>query len=255
MPLFQFLRRKWIASKPFPGSWLKILEERVPVWRRLPSGYRETLKKHMPILMAEKNYEGCAGLELTEEKKVIITAYACVPILAETADYYDGLQAILVYPDSYVAPVMEYEEGGVVTEGFEPRSGEYRGTGNIVLAWSEIEKTVRGEAAGQNLIYHEFSHLLDDRYGLSSGVTDHGEIVREDEWTRTLGKAYKRHLRNMRGNRRSVLDEYGATSPAEFFSVASEAFFESAEELFREMPDLYRILKDFYGLDPISWKG
>ncbi|PWN06265.1 zinc-dependent peptidase [Rhodohalobacter mucosus] len=255
MPLFQYLRRKWIARKPFPDSWKKVLEQKVPVWRRLPSAYREVLQQHIPIIIAEKNFEGCAGLDLTEEMKVIITAYACVPILEETANYYEDLQAILVYPDSYVAPVMEYNEGGVVTEGFEPRSGEYWGTGNIVLAWSEIEKTLQGEASGQNLIYHEFSHLLDDRYGLTSGVSDEGEIMREDEWTRTLAKAYRKHLSNMRGNRRSVLDEYGATSPAEFFSVASEAFFESADELFREMPDLYRILKDFYGLDPISWKG
>lgn len=217
--------------------------------------YRETLKKHIPIILAEKNFEGCAGLDLTEEMRVIITAYACVPILEETADYYDGLQAILVYPDNYVAPVMEYEEGGVVTEGFEPRSGEYWGSGNIVLAWSEIEKTLKGEAFGQNLIYHEFSHQLDDRYGLSSGVTNDGKVQREDEWTRVLAKSYRKHLRNMQAHRRSVLDEYGTTSPAEFFSVASEAFFENPDELHREMPGLYRILKDFYGLDPITWRG
>lgn len=255
MPLFQYLRRKWITRKPFPESWLKILERRVPVWRRLPSGYKEVLKKHMPVILAEKNFEGCAGLDLTEEMQVIIAAYACVLILEETADYYDGLQAILVYPDSYVAPVLEYEEGGVVTEGFEPRSGEYWGSGNIVLAWSEIEKTLRGEASGQNLIYHEFSHLLDDRYGLSSGVTDEGEILRDDEWTRVLARSYRKHFRNMQAHRRSVLDEYGATSPAEFFSVASEAYFENPDALFREIPDLYRILKQFYGLDPLSWRG
>jgi MtfA peptidase len=255
MPLIQYLKRKWIARKPFPDVWLKTLENRVPVWHRLPSRYRDVLKRHIPVILSEKNFEGCAGLELTEEMKVIIAAYACVPILEETGNYYGGLQAILVYPDNYIAPVREYEEGGVVTEGFEPRSGEYWGTGNIVLAWSEIEKTLRGREAGQNLIIHEFSHQLDDRYGLSAGISVEGEAFRDDEWTQTLARSYRKHLRNMQGRRRSVLDEYGATSPAEFFSVASEAFFESPGALHREVPGLYRILREFYALDPISWKG
>ena len=170
------------------------------------------------------------------------------------ADYYSDLQSILVYPDSYVAPVSDMDEGGIVSEGFEPRSGEYWGTGNIVLAWSEIKKNLSGSRKAQNLIYHEFSHLLDDRYGLTAGITLEGKALREDEWTRVLASSYKKHGRNMNESRRSILDEYGTRSPAEFFSVASEAFFEAPDALHREMPDLYRVLRSFYALDPFSWR-
>ncbi|MDX1590522.1 MAG: zinc-dependent peptidase [Balneolaceae bacterium] len=255
MPLIRYLKRKYISSRPFPESWVPILESKVPVYRRLPKTLRDTLKKHIPIVISEKNYEGCGGLTLSEEMKVIITAYACVLILKEKADYYSDLQSILVYPDSYVAPVSEMDEGGIVSEGFEPRSGEYWGTGNIVLAWCEIKKNLSESGKGQNLIYHEFSHLLDDRYGLTAGITLEGKALREDEWTRVLASSYKKHGRNMNESRRSVLDEYGTRSPAEFFSVASEAFFEAPDALHREMPDLYRVLRSFYALDPLSWRG
>lgn len=255
MPLIRYLKRKYISTRPFPDPWISILEYKVPVYRRLPRTLREQLRKHIPIVISEKNYEGCGGLTLTEEMKVIITAYACVLILKETADYYSDLQSILVYPDSYIAPVSEMNEGGIISEGFEPRSGEYWGTGNIVLAWREIEKNISGSRTGQNLIYHEFSHLLDDRYGLTSGITMEGKALRTDDWTQTLASSYRRHGRNMHENRRSVLDEYGTRSPAEFFSVASEAFFEAPDALHREMPDLYRVLRSFYALNPLSWRG
>lgn len=254
MPLIRYLKRKWLLRRPFPDRWLKILETQVPVYRHLPRDHRALLRQRIPIILNEKHFEGCGGLHITEEIKVIITAYAGVLILKETADYYSDLQAILVYPDSYIAPVMEYEEG-VVSEGFEPRSGEYWGTGNIVLSWKEIENTLSGDNYGQNLIYHEFSHLLDDRYGLTSGISDEGDAIRKDEWTETIARSYRRLRRDTYENRRTVLDEYGTQSPAEFFSVASEAFFEKPDELHRKMPDLYRVLSRFYSLDPLRWKG
>jgi Mlc titration factor MtfA (ptsG expression regulator) len=37
---------------------------------------------------------------------------------------------------------------------------------------------------------------------------------------------------------------------AEFFAVATEAFFEKPAALRRDQPELYRLLVDFYKLDP-----
>jgi Mlc titration factor MtfA (ptsG expression regulator) len=51
----------------------------------------------------------------------------------------------------------------------------------------------------------------------------------------------------------SVLDSYGATNPAEFFAVATEAFFEKPLKLRQNHPELYRELKEFYRQDPAEW--
>ncbi|MGE5028156.1 MAG: zinc-dependent peptidase, partial [Betaproteobacteria bacterium] len=49
-----------------------------------------------------------------------------------------------------------------------------------------------------------------------------------------------------------AIDSYAAESPAEFFAVTSEAFFEIPHVLRREYPDVYRQLAEFYRQDPAA---
>jgi hypothetical protein len=51
---------------------------------------------------------------------------------------------------------------------------------------------------------------------------------------------------------RDVLRDYGAKNEAEFFAVATEAFFERSRRMREETPDLYRELSRFYGQDPAA---
>jgi len=255
VPIFRYLKRKWQLKKPFPAEWEKIIQTKVPVFHSLPDELRDKLRQRIVILLSEKHFEGCGGLELTEEIRVVIAAYAAVLILMEPSDYYGDLQAILVYPDDYTAPVNEEDEGGIVSVGYETRSGEYWGAGNIVLSWGDIKRDIYESKDGHNLIYHEFSHLLDDRYGLTAGISMDGEVIRDDEWSRVLAKAYRRLIRESRTGRSSKLDPYGAKNPAELFSVATEAFFEIPGQLKSSIPDLYSMLQSFYRVDPASWRG
>ena len=231
----------------------RVLRQKVPVYNRLPSGYKDVLRNRIKVLLHEKYFEGCGGLKLTEEMKVVVAAYASILILEEKADYYGDLQSILIYPDDYVAPVSHVTEGGFIEEGFENRKGEYWQAGVIVLSWRDIQTQLYGEErrSGQNLIYHEFSHFLDDRYGLTAGIDQNGDTIRDDEWTKIIAKAYQ----NLRfTGKHSFLDRYGGESPAEFFSVATELFFERPEKLLQENKKLYTLLQNFYRLDPIRWK-
>lgn len=251
--MLRFFIRKWITGRSLKEKQEEVLRRKVPVYRILPSGYKDVLRDRMKVLLYEKYFEGCGGLQLTDEMKVVISAYASVLILEEKADYYGDLQSILIYPDDYFAPVSHQTEGGFIEEGYENRKGEYWQAGVIVLSWRDIESQLYGEQrrSGQNLIYHEFSHFLDDRYGLTAGIDHNGNTLRDDEWTNIIAKAY-RDLRFT--GKHSFLDRYGAESPAEFFSVATELFFERPEKLLQENKKLYILLQNFYGLDPIRWK-
>jgi len=51
----------------------------------------------------------------------------------------------------------------------------------------------------------------------------------------------------------TLLDTYGATSPAEFFAVATEAFLERPVRMRDRHPALYEVLRDYYGQDPAAW--
>lgn len=251
MTLIRFLKRKWIKRKPFPETWLLLLEKYVPVYHKLPEHHKETLKSRIVIFLDEKLFEGCGGLTIDDQIKVVIASYASVLILNEPSDYYPDLQSILVYPDEYIAPVND-ESDGIVTEGTETRKGEYWNLGTIVLSWKDICDNIYGKKRGQNLIYHEFAHQLDHRYGLTAGIDDEGRVHRNDRWTQTLAKAYRR-LRYSKQRRAPVLDDYGATNPAEFFSVVTEAFFEKPVPLQNEQPEVYELLKSFYDLNPRNW--
>jgi Mlc titration factor MtfA (ptsG expression regulator) len=58
-----------------------------------------------------------------------------------------------------------------------------------------------------------------------------------------------------RKGKKSVLDRYGATNPAEFFAVATECFFEKPSQMKRKHPELYDELKEYYRQDPAQGAG
>jgi Mlc titration factor MtfA (ptsG expression regulator) len=252
VPIIQYLRRKWLLYKSFPESRQRILEEQVPYYGLLPDNLKQALRNHLTIFMDEKLFEGCGGLEMTEEKKVLISAYAVVLLLGEPAGYYPDLQSILVYPDDYVAPVHDEQEG-IVSEGVEARQGESWDMGSIVLSWGDIVENIQNPSQRQSLIFHEFAHQMDHQYGLTAGVGDEGEVYRDDEWTRILAAAYRKLRRRASRGERCVLDPYGATEPAELFSVGTEAFFLDPHRMKPEFPELYDVMKSFYNLDPSSF--
>lgn len=247
--MFRFLRRKWITRRPFPEAWKQILQERAPVYADLPAPLKEKLHRRIQVFLGEKYFEGCAGLVITEEKRVLIAAYACLLILAEPSGYYPALKAILVYPDRYMARVDEEDAGGIVTEGWEGRSGESWNPGNIVLSWNDFEEDLR-HAKGRNLVCHEFAHQMDYRYGLSAGVDPEGGSEPEDEWAATLAAAYDNLRRKANKGLPDVLDHYGATHPAECFAVSVESFMGTPGELKQAYPRLYGHLVSLFGFDP-----
>lgn len=252
MPLFRFIKHYFSKKSEFPERYRKLLSENVRFYRRLKRDQKEKLVDRMKIFMDEKIFEGCGGLDLTDEMRVVISANACLLILEEPSDYYPDLQAILVYPDDYVAPVYEENPGGIVTEGNERRQGESWDSGSVVLSWADILETTQSDSNNQNLVVHEFAHQLDLQYGLSASITIEGEVLNEgDEWTEELAKTYRELIKNVRfGRKGGVLDLYGATNPAECFAVVMEAFIESPRDLEIKYPKLYRMLRDFFRMDP-----
>ncbi|HEU4563461.1 MAG TPA: M90 family metallopeptidase [Gemmatimonadaceae bacterium] len=239
-------RRRRLRATPLPDAWRAILAANVPLHARLPEDRRRELEGHIQVLLDEKHFEGSAGLEITDEIRVTIAAHAALLLLGGEPSYYPGLETILVYPSAYVAPVEEHEPGGIVTEGEEERLGESWGSGVVVLAWDEALHGARDARDGENVILHEFAHQLDEEDGTSDGTPYLQSRGRYRAWARVLG-AELAALRADPG--RGVLDSYGAENPAEFFAVATEAFFETPEALRLRHPELYAELSALYGLD------
>jgi MtfA peptidase len=250
---FKRRRRQRLRSQPVPGSWLNIIKKNVPMFNRLPRADQQELQGHIQVFLAEKFFEGCGGLELTEEIKVTIAAQACLLLLHRETDYYPRLVTILVYPHAYLAKSVEPIGGGVVLEGETARLGEAWRDGVVVLSWDDVRRGASDLDDGHNVVLHEFAHQLDQQDGSADGAPILEHRSQYVSWARVLGDEYHQLRRDTELGRTDVLDEYGATNPAEFFAVATESFFEKPIQLRRKHPQLYEELKAYYHQDPASF--
>jgi MtfA peptidase len=244
-------RRRKLRMQPFPTAWEQILQNNVRVCAPLNEAEQSKLRSDMNVFVAEKNWEGCGGLVVTDEHKITIAAQACLLVLAFENEYFDLVQSILVYPDAYVAPSRSVTREGIVLEGDSAREGEAWYRGPVILSWSDVLAGGRRQSSGHNLVWHEFAHQLDMQNGRQVDGTPKLATVREYErWQQVIGEEFTHLEQDCRHGRRVLLDCYGATDLGEFFAVATECFFGRPRELAHEHPSLYGILRDFYRQDP-----
>ncbi len=243
-------RRSRIRQRPFPEEWEAILERDVPLYRRLSETDRDELKGHIRVFLAEKRFEGAGGLTITDGIRVTIAAHACVLLLHRATDYYPGLYTIIVYPGAYVAARTVREPMGIVTERTDTRLGESSPRGAVVLSWDAVEVAASDVGDCRNVALHEFAHQLDGEDGSVEGAPALTDRSRYVAWARILGREYERLRRDTAIGRKTVLDRYGATSPAEFFAVTTECFFTRPAVLKACHPELYAELRQYYQQDP-----
>jgi hypothetical protein len=247
---FKRRRRERLRAAPFPPGWEQILRRNVPLCDRLTDADRRELQGHIHVFLAEKHFEGCGGLALTDEIRVTIAAQACLLLLHRDTDYYRRLVTILVYPSAYLAKGVESLGGGFVLEGEQGRLGEAWTDGVVVLSWDDVQVGASDIRDGHNVVLHEFAHQLDQEDGVADGAPVLGARSRYVVWARVLGTEYEQLRRTSRKGKKSVLDRYGATKPAEFFAVATECFFEKPAQMRKKHPELYEELRDYYRQDP-----
>jgi Mlc titration factor MtfA (ptsG expression regulator) len=210
------------------------------------------LREQVVLFLDAKAIVGAQGHEVTPLQRVIIAIQACVLVLNLDLAYYDGWENIVVYPDEFV-PGWDWEdEAGVVHRNDGPLAGEAMPGGPVVLSWPDVAASADWEAAGMNLVIHEFAHKLDMRNGEANGCPPLPPTISPLTWTTDLGAAYEDfHARIERGER-TAIDPYAAESPAEFFAVLSEVFFVDPRLLRHDYPNVYREFALFYRQDPAA---
>lgn len=248
-------RRKHLMNAPLPEGWENIISQNIALYRLLPNELQRQLHGHLQIIIAEKYWEGCGGLELTEEMKVIIAAEAAVLLLGlQKPTYFPKVDSILVYPTTYTTK-RKRRDGYIETESNDALLGESWEHGVVVLAWDSVENQARDLGAGDNVVLHEFAHQLDQEGGGSTGTPILGKGSSYAAWGRVMSKEFEELRGKIMHHKNDVLRAYGATNPAEFFAVATEVFFDRPSKLKQRHPALYEQLKEYYKLDPENWKG
>ena len=248
---FKRRRRERLLAEPFPAAWLEIIERNVRFYACLPDADRRELQGLVQIFLAEKTFEGCGGLELTDEMKVTIAAQACLLLLHRQTDIYPRLVTILVYPSAYLAKAVKPIGGPVVLEdevGPPRRVVDQRG-GRSVLERRSGRRS-RTSTTDRTSCLHEFAHQLDREDGAINGTPLLEQRSQYLAWGRVLNAEYERlqarqpagaphRARRVRGHRSGRV-----------FRRGHRVLLREAQSAQKRHPALYDELKAFYRQDP-----
>lgn len=244
-------RRARLVQQPFPAAWRRILRRRVPIAARLPADLQLRLKRHIQVFIAEKPFIGCQGQVVDDEVRVTIAAQACLLLMGfDRPACFPRLRQVLVYPGAFVVDRERPLGDGLVQQQRQALSGESWTQGQVIVSWPDALAGAADPCDGRNVVLHEFAHQIDQDGGAADGHPWRPDAAARRRWAAVMDAAFAQ-LRDVPS---TVIDAYGASDPAEFFAVATEAFFERADELAAEAPGVYRELAGLYRVDPREWQ-
>ncbi|MGJ8597858.1 zinc-dependent peptidase [Sulfitobacter sp.] len=228
-----------------------IIARQVPLVARMPRALRDKLEGKICLFLDQVTFQGCNGLEMTEEMELSIAAQACLLVM-NTQSWYDNLTTVMVYPSAFKSKGTR-TDGYVVTETETVRTGESWSRGPVILSWAHSAQGGLNADDGHNVVLHEFAHQFDDRSGRTDGVPVLAGGQSHATWVRVFREAFARHVRLTEKGARTVIDPYGATGHEEFFATAVEVFFEKSAALQEAEPDVYDQLLQLFQIDPAAW--
>ncbi len=250
--LFGWFRRAARREQEgLPDAW-KAAFDRIPWIARLTPEERARLERAALSFAAEKSFEGCRGLVVTDEMKAVISVHAAMLALNLPGDVYHRVRSILVYPSAFVNPATRLDAQGIAHEGTVEAGEAWHQSGPVIVAWDSARNGAYGYDVGRNVLFHEFAHKHDMLDGWADGTPSIAHKADYDAWRAVMAPAFADLQRDVRRGRPDVLDPYGTTNPAEFFAVATEAFFDHPEALRRRHPDLFDRLASYYRYSPVA---
>jgi hypothetical protein len=246
-------RRRRVKAAPFPAQWRETLRRRMPAFARLPPDVQWQLKKLAQVLLAEKPFIGCAGLQVTDEMRVLVSVQAALLLLRMGPDGFADLRQVLIYPGPFVVDRSQPDASGLVHEHRRALSGESWQQGQVILSWADVLAGAADPNDGHNVVLHEFAHQIDQAHGRANGAPWLPGRRRRERWARVMNAEFLALRQQLAQGGGSLIDPYGATEPAEFFAVVCELFFEKPVELAETHPDLFIELQGLLGVDPRLW--
>lgn len=239
--------RRWFSrtAPEFDPTWEPILRSGYAHWSTLDDNERERMRMLITRFIHDNDWEAANGMDVTTEVQVIVSAQAAMLLLGLEIDEYFDVSSIIMHKSTVRLRGTRRGAAGTMTDGVHHLAGQATPQGPVVLSWSAAKRGAARPERGENVVYHEFAHRLDMLDGITDGTPPLGSDAAASRWTDVCTPAFERV---QQGD--SVLRGYAATNVAEFFAVATEAFFNRPEIVVENEPDLYAELRRFYGQHP-----
>ncbi|MFT7898406.1 zinc-dependent peptidase [Tenacibaculum ascidiaceicola] len=232
---------KWKQpTTPFPSKWKVILAKKVAFYNALTPDEKELFEFKVFEFLLNHEVIG-VDVTVTITDKLLIASSAVIPIFNFPEWRYPNIKEIILYP----AMFNEHFE----TEGDNRRILGMVGNGylegKMVLSKPALHLGFENETDKKNTAIHEFVHLIDKLDGNIDGVP---HVLLEKQYSIPWVDLINKKIEEIY-NDTSDINPYGGTNKAEFFSVASEYFFERPKLLARKHPELYRLLEQIFKQD------
>lgn len=242
--------QRWIGGQPartpndLPDATWQHVERALPFLDFLPAEARPRLRTMALEFLAQKEFHGADDFELTDEILLSIALQACLPVLNLGLSHYRGWIGVVVYPGDFLVERDVRDDIGVVHKTAETHLGEAWPGGPVIVSWQP-----QHAGPATNVVIHEFAHALDMSNGAADGFPPLRPGMSREHWARSFSNAYASLCRHVDRGLPTMLDPYASTHPAEFFAVASEAFFETPLALRTSYPEVYAQMALLYDLD------
>lgn len=248
--MFGWLRGRR-APRTIPDALWRGALARYPFLALRPEAELQQLRALTAGFLANKEFHGAQGFEITDEVAVDIAAQAVLPVLHLGLAWYDDFVGIVVHRDEVVARRETVDDAGVVHHYDEVLAGEAMEGGPVMLSWRDVAGAGGTAHEGYNVVIHEFVHKLDMRDGAPDGCPPLASAQARRDWLAVLQPQYEAFrerviIAERFGGAPTWLDPYGAQSIDEFFAVASEAYFVNRERFGAEFAELLRLLDSFF---------
>ena len=253
-------RRRWLAET-FPAEWEAALRRHVKQAERMPVELAAKWRQRIQVFVRETSWEGCRDLKVTDEVRVVIAAYATLLVLGFEDEWLSRVRHVLVHPTPYQGrrgrigvEGVDYSQRDWMQQLEDDVEDEHLGEawcegGTIIIVWSEVPTAEHIVPTGTNVVLHEFAHVLHEMLG---GWFPTARTERGESWLEAFQNEYDRQVRDADRGRHSLLDDYAAENPEEFFCVATECFWERPGRMKSQSPTLFQLLRQCFQFDPTN---
>jgi len=238
--------RRILRHHPIPHHIWRRVTRKIAVLQGLDAVQMAHLRELATWFLHRKAINGVQGLEVTQAMRVAVAAQACLLILNLGIDYFDGWVEVILYPGAFRVDHEQRDAFGLVHNDTKVLSGEAWLRGPVILSWDDVERDSYQPEVGHNVVLHEFAHKLDGRNGGTNGMPPLRRGMSRKRWAEDFSAAFDALCSQVAAGETPCINPYVATSPAEFFAVASEYYFTAPDLLQDCYPGVHRQLELFY---------
>ncbi len=233
-------KNKSVVTKPkeqFPIEWRIILSRKVLFYNSLAEEEKLHFEYKIHEFLVDCRITGIdTTIDITD--KLLVASSAVIPIFGFREWKYHNVHEVLIYPTSFNEKFEtagpERSILGMVGTGYME--------GKMILSKEALHHGFNNETDKKNTAIHEFVHLIDKTDGTIDGIP---KLLLEKQYTIPWFDLINKKINEIYENK-SDINPYGGTNQGEFFSVASEYFFEQPQLFEKKHPELYALLEKIF---------